>query len=69
LIHGDADMTVPVYTSDAFHDVLIANGNKSRYLIYERGGHAEILFEALADPRMRLVNDLVWFVKACKPVS
>ena len=69
LIHGDADMTVPIYTSDAFHDVLIANGNKSRYLIYERGGHAEILFEALADPRMRLVNDLVWFVKACKPVS
>jgi hypothetical protein len=45
--------------------VLIANGNKSRYLIYERGGHSEILFEALADPRMRLVNDLVSFVKVC----
>ena len=68
LIHGDADQTVPIFAADAFHDALIASGNHSRYLIYERGGHSEILFEALTDPRQRLVKDMAGFVKACAPV-
>jgi acetyl esterase/lipase len=64
LIHGDADYTVPIEISEAFYNALVANGNKSTYIVYPKGGHTEMMFEALATNPARLVRDMVAFVQS-----
>jgi acetyl esterase/lipase len=69
LIHGDADTTVPIEIAEVFHDALLATGNDSRFLVYGEGGHAEILFKALDRRQSKLINDMVYFVRTCRPVA
>jgi acetyl esterase/lipase len=64
LIHGDADKTVPLRLSLAFHERLRAAGVPSEFVRYERGGHSAILFEALAHNPSRLIVDMLRFVRA-----
>jgi dipeptidyl aminopeptidase/acylaminoacyl peptidase len=63
LIHGDADLTVPVGISEAFYNALKTAGNECTYLIYPKGGHTEMMFEALTTNPARLVTDMVTFVR------
>jgi acetyl esterase/lipase len=69
LIHGDADSTVPITSSDTLHGAWLATGNDSVYSVYEGGRHAEILFEALTENPSRLVREMSDFVIGCKPVT
>jgi acetyl esterase/lipase len=63
LIHGDADLIVPVEVSASMHTAMLAAGNQCTYVVYPGGGHTEIMFEALATNPARLVTDIVSFVK------
>jgi acetyl esterase/lipase len=63
LIHGDADVTVPVSMSVALHRRLQQLGKESRLRIYPGGGHSAILFEALSQRPARLLTDILDFVR------
>jgi acetyl esterase/lipase len=63
LIHGDADTTVPIRLSEAFHERLVAAGVPSEFICYRGGGHSGLLFEALAQNPARLTTDLLRFVR------
>ena len=65
LIHGDADKTVPMNISVAFHERLQAAGVPSEFARYAGGGHSGILFEALVENPSRLVSDMLRFVRSC----
>lgn len=69
LIHGNADTVVPWEIAEVFHDMLLAAGNDSRLLVYDRGGHAEIMFGALDRRQSKLIDDMVYFVKTCAPAK
>jgi acetyl esterase/lipase len=64
LIHGDADRTVPISLSEAFHQRLRAAGVPSEFICYRGGGHSGILFDALAENPSRLMQDIMRFVHA-----
>lgn len=64
LIHGDADRTVPISISEAFHRRLRAVGVPSEFITYRGGGHSGLLFDALAENPSRLMLDIVRFVRA-----
>jgi acetyl esterase/lipase len=65
LIHGDADRTVPVDMSREFHRRLVDAGGQSELVIYARGGHSALLFDALAHNPSRLFNEIVAFARGC----
>lgn len=67
LIHGDADTTVPLSISETFHAALLGTGNQSSLTVYKGGGHADILFRALAENPSRLITEMVDFVAHCPP--
>ncbi len=69
LIHGDADETVPLSTSESLQNALRAQNAPSEFKIYAGAGHAGLLFDALAQEKPRLVQDLVAFAKNCAPVK
>lgn len=69
LIHGDADETVPLAESKALQDALLRVGATSELKIYPGAGHAGLLFDALAQEKPRLVQDLVAFAKNCPPIK
>ncbi len=66
LIHGDADETVPLATSEKFQTALQNAGARSELKIYSGANHAGILFDALAETKPRLVQELVNFTAGCK---
>lgn len=66
LIHGDADETVPLEIGVNFQAALETAGARSEFKIYPGAGHAGLLFDALAQDKPRLVQDLVDFVARCK---
>lgn len=63
LLHGDADSTVPVGISEAFHAALLAAGNESELVVYPEQGHAGLLFWALDDQEQTLVKTIVEWVE------
>ena len=67
LIHGSADQTVPLATSENFQNALQSAGARSNLKIYDGAGHSGILFDALAEPKPRLLQDLANFAAQCKP--
>lgn len=69
LIHGDRDETVPLAVSENFQNALRAQGAPSELKIYRGAGHAGLLFDALAQEKPALIQDLVSFAKACAPVQ
>ena len=69
LIHGSADETVPLCMGENFHNALRAVNAPSTLKIYHGTAHAGLLFDALAQPKPRLVTDLVDFINACPPVA
>ena len=66
LIHGDADETVPLSISQNFANALRAAGVNTEFKIYPGAGHSGLLFDALAQEKPRLVQDLVDFISQCK---
>ena len=69
LIHGDADETVDIGISRAFHEKLQSAGAQSQFLVYPGAGHSGLLFDALASNPARLVTDLSEFAHNCPPVK
>jgi acetyl esterase/lipase len=72
LIHGDADGTVPMEMSEKLHQRLTEAGVPSELIIYPKGGHSAILFEALAQNPSRLFGEMLAFVRqrtATAPLS
>lgn len=68
LIHGDADETVPLAVSYDLQNALEGVGAKSELKVYAGAGHAGLLFDALAEEKPKLVQDLLAFAKQCPPV-
>jgi acetyl esterase/lipase len=68
MIHGDADETVPVAIGENFQNALQKASAPSTLSIYRGAGHAGLLFDALAQAKPRLVQDMVTFAKSCPPV-
>ena len=64
LVHGDADLIVPLSVSQAFAARLRSAGVPCELLVYHGGGHADILFRALVERPPRLLNDIVTFARA-----
>ena len=66
IIHGDADETIPVSQSIAFHEAHRQAGAESILKIYPGRGHSEILFSALTEARAQIVADIADFVHNAK---
>lgn len=66
LIHGDADDTVPLATSENFHKALNAAGANVELKVYPGAGHAGLLFDALAQEKPQLIEDMVKLFARCK---
>lgn len=69
LIHGDADETVPLAIGQNFQNALQKAGAPSQLKIYPGAGHAGLLFDALAQDKPQLVQDLATFAKSCPAVT
>ena len=69
LIHGDQDETVPLSISENFQNELHAKGAPSELKIYRGAGHAGLLFDALAQEKPTLLQDLTFFAKSCAPIQ
>ncbi len=69
LIHGDQDETVPLSMSENFQNKLRAQNAQSELKMYRGAGHAGLLFDALAQQKPTLLQDLASFAKSCAPVQ
>lgn len=69
LIHGDADDTVPVSVAQNMQTALLHQGATSQLKVYPNTTHTSILFDALAQDKPKLVQDIVAFVKSCPPIA
>lgn len=69
LIHGDSDETVPLSISENFQNELRAKGDTSELKIYRGAGHAGLLFDALAQDKPQLLQDLTSFARSCASIQ
>lgn len=69
LIHGDMDETVPVSVAQNLHAALQQAGASAELKIYPNTTHSGILFDALAQEKPKLVQDIITFAKACPPIA
>jgi acetyl esterase/lipase len=63
LIHGDADITVPIEATYKFHQRLREAGVPVNLSVHAGGGHSALLFAALASQSSRLFNEVLAFAR------